>query len=98
MASCLPSCRLVNVLLVGQTPTDDALWQLVALAAGTGGSTLAIGSIAGVTLMSMEHVGFLWPLGLRPRSESFGTRYFRNVGLWAMLGFFCGVGVQGVPG
>ena len=23
-------------------------------------STLAIGSIAGVTLMSMEHVGFLW--------------------------------------
>ena len=25
-------------------------------------STLAIGSIAGVTLMSMEHVGFLWHL------------------------------------
>eukprot|EP00435_Cladocopium_sp_Y103_P046162 s1783_g13.t1 len=39
-----------------ETPTDDPLWQLVALAAGTGGSTLAIGSIAGVTLMSMEHV------------------------------------------
>ena len=28
-------------------------------------STLAIGSIAGVTLMSMEHVGFLWCLGHR---------------------------------
>lgn len=51
----------------------------MALAAGTGGSTLAIGSIAGVTLMSMEHVGFLW--------------YFRNVGLWAAVGFFCGIGV-----
>lgn len=62
-----------------ETPTDDPLWQLVALAAGTGGSTLAIGSIAGVTLMSMEHVGFLW--------------YFRNVGLWAAVGFFCGIGV-----
>jgi len=62
-----------------ETPTDDPLWQLVALAAGTGGSTLAIGSIAGVTLMSMEHVGFLW--------------YFRNVGIWAAVGFFCGIGV-----
>lgn len=62
-----------------ETPTDDPLWQLVALSAGTGGSILAIGSIAGVTLMSMEHVGFLW--------------YFRNVGLWAGVGYFCSVGV-----
>jgi len=62
-----------------ETNTDDPLWQLVALAAGTGGSVLSIGSIAGVTLMSMEHVGFIW--------------YFRKVGIWAALGFFSGIGV-----
>ncbi|CAE6944348.1 NHD1 [Symbiodinium natans] len=62
-----------------ETKTDDPLWQLVALAAGTGGSVLSIGSIAGVTLMSMEHVGFIW--------------YFRKVGVWAALGFFAGIGV-----
>ncbi|CAE7801052.1 unnamed protein product [Symbiodinium sp. CCMP2456] len=44
-----------------------------------GRSVLSIGSIAGVTLMSMEHVGFIW--------------YFRKVGIWAALGFFSGIGV-----
>lgn len=58
--------------------TDDSLWQLVALAAGTGGSILSIGSIAGVTLMSMEGIGFLW--------------YCKRVSLWASLGFFFSIG------
>jgi len=58
-------------------PVDDPLWQLVALAAGTGGSILSIGSIAGVTLMSMEGVGFLW--------------YVRKVSLWAAVGFAAGI-------
>jgi len=58
-------------------PTDDRLWQLVALAAGTGGSILSIGSIAGVTLMSMEGVGFLW--------------YCKRISLWAFLGFIFGI-------
>jgi len=61
---------------------DDPLWQLIALAAGTGGSILSIGSIAGVTLMSMQGVGFLW--------------YVRNVSLWAALGFMMGIGVYQV--
>jgi len=59
------------------TPEDDPLWQLVALAAGTGGSILSVGSIAGVTLMTMEGVGYLW--------------YCRRVSLWAALGFACGI-------
>lgn len=59
-------------------PVDDPLWQLVALAAGTGGSILSVGSIAGVTLMTMEGVGYLW--------------YCRRVSLWAALGFACGIG------
>jgi len=60
------------------TPTDDPLWQLTALAAGTGGSILSVGSIAGVTLMTMEGVGYLW--------------YCRRVSLWAALGFAGGIG------
>jgi len=59
------------------TPCDDPLWQLIALAAGTGGSILSIGSIAGVTLMSMEGVGFI--------------SYCRRVSLWASLGFAMGI-------
>lgn len=61
------------------SPTDDPLWQLVALAAGTGGSILSVGSIAGVTLMTMEGVGYLW--------------YCRRITLWATLGFAAGIGV-----
>jgi len=60
-------------------PRDDALWQLLALSAGTGGSILSIGSMAGVLLMSMENVGFLW--------------YCRNASVWAILGFFLGIGM-----
>jgi len=59
------------------TPVDDALWQLVALSAGTGGSILSVGSIAGVTLMTMEGVGYLW--------------YCRRVSVWAALGFVLGI-------
>jgi len=64
------------------TEKDDALWQLVALAAGTGGSCLAIGSIAGVTLMSMEGVGFIW--------------YCRKISIWALIGFFMAIGTYSI--
>eukprot|EP00429_Kryptoperidinium_foliaceum_P083738 CAMPEP_0176208170 /NCGR_PEP_ID=MMETSP0121_2-20121125/12983_1 /TAXON_ID=160619 /ORGANISM="Kryptoperidinium foliaceum, Strain CCMP 1326" /LENGTH=576 /DNA_ID=CAMNT_0017547149 /DNA_START=37 /DNA_END=1767 /DNA_ORIENTATION=+ len=69
-----------SINMFGTTaPTDDPLWQLVALAAGTGGSILPVGSIAGVTLMTIEGVGFLW--------------YCRRVSLWAALGFAAGLAV-----
>lgn len=57
--------------------TDDRLWQLLALAAGTGGSILSVGSIAGVTLMSMEGVAFMW--------------YCRRISTWAFVGFILGI-------
>merc|ERR1711988_622948 len=66
-----------SIDMFADVPTDDRLWQLVALAAGTGGSLLSVGSIAGVTLMSMEKVGFLW--------------YCKRISLWALLGFFFGI-------
>ncbi len=43
-------------------PTDDHIWQYLALAAGTGGSCLIIGSAAGVAAMGMERINFFWYL------------------------------------
>lgn len=60
-----------------EEPIDDELWQLTALGAGSGGSILVIGSIAGVTLMSMEGVPFFW--------------YVRHISFWAFLGFAMGI-------
>ncbi|CAK9056731.1 unnamed protein product [Durusdinium trenchii] len=54
---------------------DSPLWQL--LSAGTGGSMLAVGSVAGVTLMGLEKVGFLW--------------YMKRISPWAALGFILGL-------
>jgi Na+/H+ antiporter NhaD/arsenite permease-like protein len=42
------------------TPEDSQLWQMIAYCAGTGGSLLVIGSAAGVALMGLEKVDFLW--------------------------------------
>jgi Na+/H+ antiporter NhaD/arsenite permease-like protein len=65
----LASALIDNVPLVAATMgmydltefgTDDKLWQLIALCAGTGGSILVIGSASGVALMGLEKVDFLW--------------------------------------
>jgi len=67
-----------SIDMFGDTrPMDDPLWQLTALAAGTGGSVLSVGSIAGVTLMTMEGVGYIW--------------FVRRISLWALLGFAGGI-------
>ena len=70
-----PLCASINMFTT--TPTDDPLWQLTALAAGTGGSMLSVGSIAGVTLMTMEGVDYLW--------------YCRRISVWAALGYALGI-------
>jgi Na+/H+ antiporter NhaD/arsenite permease-like protein len=41
-------------------PMDNALWEFIALCAGTGGSMLIIGSAAGVAVMEKEKMSFLW--------------------------------------
>jgi len=43
-----------------QFPMNHEFWSLVAYTAGTGGSMLIIGSAAGVALMGMEKINFLW--------------------------------------
>ena len=57
--------------------TDDKLWQLIALCAGTGGSILVIGSASGVALMGLEKVDFLW--------------YAKKVSIGASVGYFAGI-------
>jgi Na+/H+ antiporter NhaD/arsenite permease-like protein len=82
----IASALIDNVPLVAATMgmyelsdygTDDRLWQLIALCAGTGGSILVIGSASGVALMGLEKVDFLW--------------YAKNVSVGATVGYFAGI-------
>lgn len=82
----LASALIDNVPLVAATmgmydltdyATDDRLWQLIALCAGTGGSILIIGSASGVALMGLEKVDFLW--------------YAKKVSIGAAVGYFAGI-------
>ena len=57
-------------------PMDHMIWEYLAYCAGTGGSILIIGSAAGVAVMGMEKVDFIW--------------YLKRISLLAMLGYFAG--------
>lgn len=43
-------------------PTDHMIWEYLAYCAGTGGSLLVIGSAAGIAVMGMEKMDFIWYL------------------------------------
>jgi Na+/H+ antiporter NhaD/arsenite permease-like protein len=58
-------------------PPDSKLWEFLAYCAGTGGSILIIGSAAGVAVMGMEKIDFLW--------------YLKKVSFLALIGYFAGV-------
>lgn len=60
-------------------PQDHMIWEYLAYCAGTGGSMLIIGSAAGVAVMGMEKVDFIW--------------YFRRISLIALLGYLGGAAV-----
>ncbi|MCL1938512.1 MAG: sodium:proton antiporter NhaD [Candidatus Azobacteroides sp.] len=60
-------------------PTDHYFWEFAAYAAGTGGSILIIGSAAGVAVMGMEKIDFIW--------------YFKRISWLALLGYLAGCGV-----
>jgi Na+/H+ antiporter NhaD/arsenite permease-like protein len=57
-------------------PTDHYFWEMLAYCAGTGGSILIIGSAAGVAVMGMEKIDFIW--------------YLKKISLWAMIGYLAG--------
>lgn len=58
-------------------PQDAKFWELLAYCAGTGGSVLVIGSAAGVAVMGLLKIDFLW--------------YLKNISWLALVGYFSGV-------
>ncbi len=56
---------------------DGLFWELLAYCAGTGGSILIIGSAAGVVVMGLEKINFIW--------------YLKKFSLLALSGYFAGV-------
>lgn len=54
-------------------------WQFLAYCAGTGGSALIIGSAAGVAVMGLEKIDFVW--------------YMKKISLLAIAGYISGAGV-----
>ncbi|MFG3454791.1 sodium:proton antiporter NhaD [Stutzerimonas stutzeri] len=61
---------------LSQFVVDGNFWEMLAYCAGTGGSTLIIGSAAGVAAMGMEKISFTW--------------YVKRVSLLAFLGYTAG--------
>lgn len=58
-------------------PQDNIFWELLAYCAGTGGSALIIGSAAGVAIMGILKIDFIW--------------YLRRISLLALVGYFSGI-------
>jgi Na+/H+ antiporter NhaD/arsenite permease-like protein len=57
-------------------PVDHPFWEFLAYCAGTGGSALIIGSAAGVAVMGIMKIDFMW--------------YVRRISLLALSGYFAG--------
>ncbi len=57
-------------------PTNSPMWIELAFAAGTGGSILIIGSAAGVAVMGLEKIDFMW--------------YLKKIAWLALAGFISG--------
>lgn len=63
----------------GAYALDGNFWLFLAYCAGVGGSMLIIGSAAGVVVMGLEKISFVW--------------YLKNISLLAMLGYLAGAAV-----
>ena len=75
VASCMAMYEIDPV--GGVFGVDGAFWQLLAFCAGTGGSMLIIGSIAGVVVMGLERLSFGY--------------YLRHFSLPSLTGFVAGI-------
>jgi Na+/H+ antiporter NhaD/arsenite permease-like protein len=61
---------------VGDFAVDGKFWEFLAYCAGTGGSVLIIGSAAGVAVMGILKIDFIW--------------YLKNISLLALMGYLAG--------
>lgn len=64
---------------LGTYPTDHPFWEFLALTTGTGGSAIIIGSAAGVAVMGIEQINFMW--------------YLKKICWLALIGFAAGIAV-----
>ena len=55
---------------------NHPFWEFLAYCAGTGGSLLIIGSAAGVAVMGMEKIDFIW--------------YLKKISWLALVGYIAG--------
>ena len=69
----------IGMYPIEQYAVDHPFWELLAYCAGTGGSALIIGSAAGVAIMGILKIDFMW--------------YLRKISWLAIIGYFAGVGV-----
>ena len=60
----------------GLYAVDGMFWEFLAYCAGTGGSVLIIGSAAGVAVMGILKIDFIW--------------YVKNISLLALMGYISG--------
>jgi Na+/H+ antiporter NhaD/arsenite permease-like protein len=60
-------------------PVDHSFWEFLAYCAGTGGSCLIIGSAAGVAVMGILNIDFIW--------------YIKRITLLALVGYIAGAAV-----
>jgi Na+/H+ antiporter NhaD/arsenite permease-like protein len=60
-------------------PTDHPFWEFLAFTTGSGGSAIIIGSAAGVAVMGIEQIDFMW--------------YLKKISWIALIAFVVGIGV-----
>jgi Na+/H+ antiporter NhaD/arsenite permease-like protein len=60
-------------------PANSNFWHFMAYCAGTGGSILIIGSAAGVAVMGMEKINFMW--------------YLKRFAFITLIGYLAGAGI-----
>ena len=83
VASCMGMYPIADAAAVAADPSlamyvqDGLFWELLAYCAGTGGSLLIIGSAAGVVVMGIERLTFVW--------------YLKRFTWLAALGYFAGI-------
>ena len=72
------SMGMYEIAETGEFAKDGVFWQFLAFCAGTGGSALIIGSAAGVAVMGLEKIDFVW--------------YLKKISILALVGYFAGAG------
>jgi len=67
---------MYDITPIGDFAVDGKFWEFLAYCAGTGGSVLIIGSAAGVAVMGILKIDFIW--------------YVKNISLLALMGYLAG--------